>query len=366
MLRTPFLLLFSALGTAQEIPWIHGGLTDAQAQESPIAVYFWMEGSDFCSRFYSDTLTQPEAATALEGVACLSADIGTKEGGELFAKYGVTQVPATLFLTSSGEPDDVVLGYAPLSAFVAEVGRIRAGTGTVSDLRAQLKDSPDDLALVQQLGVKYIDVGRAAEGEALFMRIREADPKGQTEVGARLHLRDARDKVAGEADDASDIRTWKMDELVRHVGRIDPPRVRFEGFDLLARLYSVRGEYREMFDAWREAHETLPADRLVEFAYQYGGMAWEQRQDLRAADKRFFVKVSRELVEHAKLEDKDREETGKPLTDESVTRPDALGLLAQAEFLAGNKRKALEALDQALEIDPGNATLIARREEFAR
>ena len=367
------------------IEWVHSdleaALTQARGGGKGVAIYFWMEGSAFCSRMYGETLTDPRAATALEGWTCVSADVGS-EGAPLFARYSVTTLPAVLFLTREGIADDAILGFIPIASFESEVARIEGGEGTVRALEAAVAAAPDDLALRLQLAVKLGDVGRADDGKAMIESIKRDDPDGETVVGARILLSEARDAVRDAAADPADPNTWDLEPLIRRVERTRPPEVRFEGWDLVARTRLTRGERSEAFDAWREAHRVVPDERLVELAFQVGDAAWSARDDLRNRDEKLFLDLAEALVEELEAESEAAEAAAAaegegdagsdapppPVEEEEpgATLADGLELLARAWAVNGKRRQALQAIERALELEPTSARLQDTKAELEK
>ena len=360
------------------IDWRHDGLeatlAGSQTHSSGVLVYFWMEGSEFCTRFYGETLSSASAVAAVEGLRCISADIGTESGAAWLARYSVTQLPSTLFLTSDGVAEDVVLGFAPEAQFASEVARIRAGNGTVSSLKRQSERAPTDLGLRLRLYAKLVDVGRAKEGESVLDFIRSDDPKGETVVGARLHLKDARDAVRAAAADASDVKTWRLGSLLAHVKRIRVPEVRFEGYELLGELHNARNDVRATFEAWTLAYRTVPDARLEGFAFRIGGVAWSVRDRLDTRSKRVVLSAAVALAKQFEERPVGRAE-GTPTQDapgpaapamdveeeETNTLADVLELQARALILMGKRARALKVLDRALGSDPGHLAALARK-----
>ena len=272
---TPRRLALALLGTtvlgsglAAESEWHSGplepALERARAESRRLLLYFWMDGSQHCARLWGETLSAERAGEALEELVCFGAKVTDPNGAELVQRFGVTTLPTMLFLTPAGEVDDVILGFIPLTDLLDELARIAADSGTVSDLRARSAAAPDDLDLRLLLAQKLGHVGLTDESEEVLESIRRADPEGLTVVGAQLAFYEARDGVIAGARDPDDPGTYDLRPLERHVARIVPPPVRFEGWNWLARTEEARGRGREARAAYRAAWEDVPENqRLV-------------------------------------------------------------------------------------------------------
>jgi len=362
------------------IDWFRGTwtacLARAAAESRPVFLYVWADGSPQCVRVYTETLVTDEAAAALADFLCYGADAVEPAGARLVQRFGVTTLPTMLVLLPDGSVEEAILGFVPLAAFVAELDRIRAGRGTVSELRAKLAAAPDDLQLRFDLARKLGQVGALAERDELLASIRRDDPKRETEVGARLALQDVVDAVTAEASDPGDYATFDLDPVYAHVRRIDPPTVAFGGWEWLADAELARGRRAEARGAWIEAWPLAPEARRVEWG---GGVArtfWDMRDELTRSERRFALRVALEASERA-LEDYEAELADREAEGEDAGEPppeeqrsprrlaaSQLETLACCYHMNGKRSKALEALRRSLELEPGDPARTALLQRF--
>ena len=180
-------------------------------------------------------------------------------------------------------------------------------------------------------------------------------------------LTEARDAVAMAAEDPADLRTWKLAPLYRHVKKIRPEEVAYEGWKLLASIELQRGERKAAFEAWRQARPAAGVARLADLATVLGNAAWDARDDLRVKDKRLMLQVAEDVVEHFEANPVPVVPNVPPGDEDLVQDlPSALELLARALHVNGRRAKALAALERAIELAPERVYYDDRRAELER
>ena len=366
-------------GEAAALPWFDGtfeaALAEASAQRRGVLVYFWLEGSAFCVDLYRETLSVAEGVQAVGDLLAYSVSVTEEASGPLVSRFGVQTLPTLVVLGPDGSVEDVIRGYIPLAGFVSEMARIRAGTGTVSSLRAAAEAAPDDLSLRFQLAKKLDDIGAQAEALALIDSIKRDDPKGKTVLGAQLHLYDVRDACLAKLEDPYDRTQLDLKPMVKHLSRVRPAPVRFEGWSWIAFTEVERGARKEARRAFAKAWDDVPADQLLFFGGELVRNYWDMRGELTKRDRRVMLEVARRTASEAVAI---RGERGEGLPEPAVEAflelefegsPEELVAryvagLAQAEFLTGDAVAARATLARALELDPASTALLALQAQF--
>ncbi len=100
------------------------GFQIAQQENKPIAVYFWAIWCQYCAKFQSDTLGNPQVKEILEKdyvLVAMDLDIDRDVSG----KYGVSYPPYVLFLDGKGNVLERVPGAVDANYFLPIVTRVR-------------------------------------------------------------------------------------------------------------------------------------------------------------------------------------------------------------------------------------------------
>ncbi|MFZ3059527.1 MAG: thioredoxin family protein [Candidatus Methanoperedens sp.] len=100
------------------------GFQIAQQENKPIAVYFWAIWCQYCAKFQSDTLGNPQVKEILEKdyvLVAMDLDIDR----DVSRKYGVSYPPYVLFLDGNDKVLERVPGAVDANYFLPIVTRVR-------------------------------------------------------------------------------------------------------------------------------------------------------------------------------------------------------------------------------------------------
>jgi len=366
MMLTTILAALCVASPVTELEWFEGPFSNAVGAaaraDKPLFVYVWAEGSDYCARTWTETLSTEEAAAELAGAVCFSANAGQARGARLVQRFGVTTLPTMLFLTPGGEIEDAIIGFINVPNFRAEARRILSGDNTVSSLRAAVAAAPDDLQRALDLAVKLDQLGADDEFQAVLDTIRERDPDGRTVVGAQVRLWDVQNEITTAAADAGDPSTYDLAPMLAHVETIGPEPIRFQAWDWLAWQLDQRGERARARAAYEQAWHYIPATSVNDWGFQLIESYWSARDELTASDRAFVLSVATGVVASAEdlREVPPAQRFG--MSDEAVEEyvAECLGLLARAQELSSDLAAAAATLARAVELAPKNGELRAR------
>ncbi len=100
------------------------GFQDASQENKPIVMYFWAIWCQYCAKFQSDTLGNPQINKILENDFVLVAmDLDVDR--DVSSKYGVSYPPYVIFLDSKGNVLDRIAGAVDAGTFLPIVTRVR-------------------------------------------------------------------------------------------------------------------------------------------------------------------------------------------------------------------------------------------------
>ncbi|MDD5614755.1 MAG: thioredoxin family protein [Candidatus Methanoperedens sp.] len=105
-------------------PGLEKGFEQASLENKPIAVYFWAIWCQYCAKFQSDTLGNPQVKKILQDdyvLVAMDLDIDRDVSG----KYGVSYPPYVLFLDSKGNVIERVAGAVDAGTFLPIVTQVR-------------------------------------------------------------------------------------------------------------------------------------------------------------------------------------------------------------------------------------------------
>jgi thioredoxin-related protein len=100
------------------------GFEQASLENKPIAVYFWAIWCQYCAKFQTDTLGNPQIKKMLENdfvLVAMDLDVDRDVSG----RYGVSYPPYVLFLDSKGNVIDRIAGAVDAGTFLPIATRVR-------------------------------------------------------------------------------------------------------------------------------------------------------------------------------------------------------------------------------------------------
>lgn len=100
------------------------GFRIAQQENKPIAVYFWAIWCQYCAKFQSDTLGNPEVKKILEEDYVLVA-MDLDRDRDVAQKYGVSYPPYVLFLDGNDKVLERIPGAVDAGYFLPLVTQAR-------------------------------------------------------------------------------------------------------------------------------------------------------------------------------------------------------------------------------------------------
>ncbi len=100
------------------------GLQVAKQENKPVAVYFWAVWCQYCAKFQSDTLGNPQVKKVLENDYVLVAmDLDLDR--DIANKYGVSYPPYVLFLDKNGNVLERITGAVDANYFLPIATKVR-------------------------------------------------------------------------------------------------------------------------------------------------------------------------------------------------------------------------------------------------
>lgn len=374
-------LLLPLLLSGGGVEWTEGSAFDAirAADEAnqQTWIYFWSGESENCTAFNDKVLSDSNAVSRLDSFVCIGANPGNTEGRKLVERYGIQTLPSMIILGPDGQVEDAIIGYIEVDNFTKEMDRILRNEGTVSALRASLTKASDGLkeavASRDALAIKLSDVGQAEQAHLVTSEILELDPKGATLIGARVQL----EKVAYELktrEKEEGVEIYELKPLYKHVKKIKHDEVKRMGWTMVANYEAHNEEYASARKAYHAMWQLVPSMeekggkeaaysgiKLVDYYYA-------TREDISKKEAKFALFVAEDLMKRraasvAECEGgackEDCKSCGQGMEAAFLYR------VACAQHMCGDSQDAVDSLNRALEIAPGDKALESLRAEIS-
>jgi len=100
------------------------GFQIAQQENKPVMMYFWAIWCQYCAKFQTDTLGNPQVKKILEDDYILVA-MDLDEDKEVSQRYGVSYPPYVVFLDAKGNVVDRISGAVGPETFLPIVTDVR-------------------------------------------------------------------------------------------------------------------------------------------------------------------------------------------------------------------------------------------------
>lgn len=105
-------------------PGLEKGFAEASQENKPIVVYFWAVWCQYCAKYQSETLGNPQINQMLkDDYVRVAIDLDVDK--DVTAKYGVSYPPYVLFLDSKGNVIDRIAGAVDAGTFLPIATRVR-------------------------------------------------------------------------------------------------------------------------------------------------------------------------------------------------------------------------------------------------
>lgn len=347
-------------------------LQRAEAQERPVLVYFWMDGSEYCTKFWQETLSQESVQSHLTGYTCYSANNGTDRGHELVEQFNVPTLPYVLFLNPDGSPEDAVGGYIDQGGFLEEVARIGRGENTLSDLqeKAEAVDATTDegIEALWLLAGKLQDLGMDERHGEVLVAIKSADPVGRTKIAGQLLLQEVFREIEEAATGAEpegdgydeyaepDYGTWDLKPAYTYLKKVENAEVALGGWAEVARIEALRGELKVAIKNYGKAEKHCTPENHASFCSNAADFLIRLEGDLDNKAEKFLVKMAETGV--AAYEERLASDTVQVSKTEGreyeKPSPEGLGwhlyTLARAYDRVGQRDRAIEVAQRMLTI----------------
>ncbi len=217
--------------------------------------------------------------------------------------------------------------------------------------------------MLYDLALKLQYVGNLPTAQIHFDAIRQADPSGQTAGGAQLLLQSLVANIRKATKNPNDRTSYDLSSLCRYLARRRPAAIQFVAWDWIGNVEAARSDQPRAIKAWRTAAKHLPAKRQSDWPVGVITSMWTARSSVTRDDGKFMRKLAnrcfeaqldrlRELAAAARASDTGNATGHEPGTDEQMFAQ--IVATARARELAGERRLALEVIDLALTIEPGN------------
>ena len=361
------------------IEWKYGSFESAlqsSAQKSGLTmIYFWADGSEFCGKLYTETLSKAAAATATKGIVCYSAK-HSNDTVKLFERYSVRTLPTILFVRADGSPEDVITGFIPVEDFGTQIARIKKADGTRSGIQGKLEAM--DPVSIEALETRWLLIGKLqelglsdAEAEQTA-KLLELDPTGSSTPGGTLKLNALINEIFSplaeledsEAEEA--MRKADFSPLYNFIKSCKNREVRFDAWSRIARFESRRQNYSAARDAIAKSIHDVKKENLAGWCNSVAGWVVSNADQLSSKERKYALSLAQKAVKLTKSQRKlakNKKDENEELSDElsNDTLAQRMCVLAQVEFMNRKRDKAKKSIAEAgrLVKDEGLAKEIA-------
>lgn len=154
-------------------------LSQAKQENRHVIIDFYATWCGPCKRLDEVTYQDANVIEFLNSNIPVKYDAEKGVGEELAGKYRIVAYPTLLVIAPDGKVIDRHIGYLEPEPFIGKMKDYINGVGTITDLEKQLKEKPDDVALLLEVGMKHADAVRAEAAEKCLNKVLELDPEGK-------------------------------------------------------------------------------------------------------------------------------------------------------------------------------------------
>jgi tetratricopeptide (TPR) repeat protein len=347
-----------------KLTWYEKGLnaavTAAHEQQKIVMIYFTSEASNGCEKMNRETFISDEAAAQLKDFVCVRVDYDKQR--DLADRYRVKDPPVVIWLNPDGSPRDRVNNYQTLSVFRANLSRVKADIGTINESRHRIAANGNDLEARFDVYTRLKEVGDLKGADEQKAAITKLDPEGKSRGSHHFKYEAITTEIEQYWDQNQALNMKRVGDLQAFTEVETDPELLWDGWMRLANTHEYlageagkqgkleeaaqhRATRRKFLNlAWRSIPQDV--DTLHSWGYSFAALYWEQREELNAEDKDTLLKITDRMVHTFDLDGL------------------AFDYRAQALFISGQRKEAIEAVHKAMELDPTNSLFATHLKDF--
>jgi thioredoxin-like negative regulator of GroEL len=150
-------------------------LARAKAENKFVLIDFYTTWCSPCKKMDKVTFTDEKVVEFMNANVAVKYDCDVGFGDELADDFRVVFYPTTVVVGPDGEEIDRFLGYLSPEEYVDVIGGYTRGVGTVGWYKQEVAKNPDDIELLRELGMKYVDTARIEEAKECLDKVWEMD-----------------------------------------------------------------------------------------------------------------------------------------------------------------------------------------------
>ncbi len=266
--------LLAPLSAPRDVQWQDGSfdrlMRQAQAERLPTMVYFWRNGSEYCTQMYQETLSNEQCQESMQDFLCYSANYDTPAGAALFNDFKFQTLPMVLFLTPDGEADYAVGGFMDAGSFHETLAMIKRGEGTITGFKRRMQEveeySDEDFELRYKMADMLKALSSNTEAEKLLESIRLDDSRGKSYYGGQALMDQVVKEIEEDGGGWEHLSEWELDPLYDLVKKIKNDAARHDGYESLASFEFQREDYTKAHKNIKSAWKYVPEDKQLKFA----------------------------------------------------------------------------------------------------
>lgn len=172
--------------------WMHdweASKTASADSGKPIIAMFSTEWCGPCKAMKANVLPLPEVKTMLEEWVTVYIDCDDEPA--LAAKFAIEAYPTFVLISPEGPEEDRFLGYRDEAAFIDIVGVHQKIFAEIKEVRASLKETPEQADLWNNLAELYLKKSNDEEALKAYEKAVYYDPKDETGAADDYYFLDA-------------------------------------------------------------------------------------------------------------------------------------------------------------------------------
>jgi len=401
---------------AEEIEWFEPSLgkalEEARSLDKPLMIDFYTDWCGWCKKLDETAYRDSKVVELSKKFVCLKLD-GDREGAEAVKKYRIRGYPTILFLNSSGEEVERVVGYREAADFEGVMREVLESGQSLHELMEVLKAEPNDPEANYLVAMRQLKNEDFSKAIIHLKKVIEADPENSSGYldeaefeMLMLRTKDFANQMLPLLIVIERGKTVNLDALARLQESRGPLRFSdSRGLELATSALKVFADYRKAFtegsehskeeaarsvrdvskemgeylagkfeaflERFPETEQTEQALNVLWFAYRVAedreGLfkVYERALKMKGNDARFLHDYARALYEEERDLARARELIQKAYSLEPENAS-IIDTLACIEFKLGNREKAIELQQKAVSLRPDDENLRKHLNEFKK